>query len=107
MLLRVLLIILASSLIGCAGSSIKKPVLELGVIDYPRNEMIVNMTDGSSVKSAADLKYSVVVESIVFDGKRVPLSTYDKGICFTPPNWEKLQNYLNELERANTNTKTQ
>ncbi len=86
-------------LTSCAGLP-KAPSVELGVIDYPRGQVIVNMTGRSSFKNvdsipAAD--YRSVVKAIVSGGNRVPLASYDRAISFKPAEWQKVQSYMDSL----------
>lgn len=102
MLPKILLIISASSiLVSCAGAP-QKPNVELGVIDYPHGEVIVNMTDAKSfskINSVEEAKYRAIARAVVASGGRVPLASYDRAIAFKPLEWEKVQNYLNSLTR--------
>jgi hypothetical protein len=82
---------------GC-GHVPEKPVVEVGIIDYPRSEIITNKT-GPEVKSTEDLKYSNLTEKAQSTGSvRKPLSTYDKSVCFLPDEWTKVQIYMHLME---------
>lgn len=92
----------ASLLASCAGTGIpKKPAIEIGVIDYPRSEVIVNNTAKMSVSevNVASTTVRSVANGIIGSrsSKRQPLSTYHKAIAFRPAYWEAIQNYIDEL----------
>ncbi len=95
---RALLIIFLIS--GCASIP-KAPSVELGVIDYPNGEVIVNMTGNKSlqaIKSVDMATYRAVARAILAGG-RVPLASYDRAICFKPTYWQAVQDYMNALVR--------
>lgn len=100
---KALLIILVNSFFGCAvlsPSAPKAPSVELGVIDYPASQVVVNMTGAKSfrgIDSVQGANYRAVVNAIVSTGKRVPLSTYDRAIAFKPTYWQAVQDYMNAL----------
>lgn len=78
MLRRTLLV--SSSLLVLASCNVpEKPVVKICVIDYPRMEAICGESGGDG---------SVT---------RVPLSDLDKATSFAPAEWEKVQNYMDEL----------
>lgn len=72
----------------------EKPTVELGVIDYPRNEVITEIA-GPEVKSSEDLKYEKIKANA---SVRKPLSSYDKAVCFVPDAWVPVQTYMHLLE---------
>jgi len=94
------LLLLSLLACSCAGQLPPKPVLELGVIDYPSNEVIVNMTSGIKLDGVSDLTYDNLSTNIIASGSRVPLSTYDRAVSFKPDQWAILQNYIDALKRA-------
>lgn len=101
MTLRLLLLTTFSLLASCAGAPVK-PSVELGVIDYPSNEVIENMTGGASFRSINSIPKATaasVTRAVVSTGNRVPLSNYDKAICFQPDWWDVEVNYIHSLER--------
>ena len=61
---------------GCLAP--KKPNVELCNIDYPSDEGICGMTEGGEVY-------------------RIELSDLDRGTAFSPEEWEKVKNYIDEL----------
>jgi len=72
------------------------------VIDYHAAQVVVNMTGGASfrnITSVAKATYPNVVRAIVSGGKRVPLSSYDRAVCFKPDYWQQEINYIHGLER--------
>ncbi len=92
-------IILASS---CASAP-QKPSVELGVIDYPNNQVIVNMTGNPAFKSIRESftapSYKSVITAVIASRNRVPLASYDRAICFKPTYWQAVQDYMNSLVR--------
>jgi hypothetical protein len=98
------LLIICSLLSSCAlmPDAPPKPSVELGVIDYPAGQVVTNMTGGKSFKkidSVETATYRNVMAAIVSGGKRVPLASYDRAICFKPDWWGAEQNYIHALER--------
>lgn len=99
MLQKILLIISASSLFACAPLP-AKPNVELGVIDYPSGEVIVNMTGAKSFDRIQSVpSYAQVAKAIAASGNRVPLASYDRAIAFKPAYWQAVQDYMNSLVR--------
>jgi hypothetical protein len=71
----------------------------MGVMDYPRGEVITNQLDITKIKSAKDLHYDKLVANVKASKyKRVPIADYDRAIMFKPSAWELEQNYVDELE---------
>lgn len=80
----------------------QKPSVELGIIDYPSDSVIANMTGGrsfQSINSVESATYKNVATAILTGGKRVPLASYDRAICFRPAWWGIEQGYVHALER--------
>lgn len=99
MLQKILLAILVSILSAC-GHAPSPPNVELGVIDYPSNEVIVNMTGNTDLNQMKSLpSYDHVVDQIVAKGNRVPLASYDRAIAFKSNYWKMVQDYIDSLER--------
>lgn len=98
---RTLALLSLLSLTSCAGAP-EKPSFELGVIDYPAGQVIVNETNGKSMQridSVAKASHANVIRAIVAGGQRVPLASYDRAIAITPDNWTIFINYVHALER--------
>lgn len=94
-------VLLLFSACGTIPNLPEKPIVEIGVIDYPRDEIITNMTGGNKIKSIDDLSYSNVSKSAKGVGSvRKPLRGYDKAVSFLPREWEKVQNYVDQLAEA-------
>lgn len=94
-------IAIALLLCSCGGTPIK-PSVVVGVVDYPAGQVIENTTNGQAVKRIDSFEKATarnVRSAILFDGTRVPLSSYDKAICFKPDSWNVEVNYLHSLER--------
>ena len=106
MLLKVLLTAFSLTLASCAGAP-AKPVVTIGVIDYPANQVIENNTSGKAmkqIKTIAQATHENVVRAVDSAGSnRVPLSVYDNAVCFRPLQWEIVQNYLDALRTYVTN----
>lgn len=101
MLRKVLPTICSLLLASCGGAPVK-PSVELGVIDYPRNQVIENMTGGQSFKRIDSVEKATarnVTAAVFTGGSRVPLESYDKAICFRPDWWNVEVNYVHSLER--------
>lgn len=75
----VTLFLLSALLTGCETPP-KKPVVEIGGIDYPRQEIIAGLSDGSDAVH------------------REPLSSYDKATCFNLEAWESFKLWVKLLE---------
>jgi hypothetical protein len=92
-------------LTACGGAPIK-PSVDLGVIDYPRAQVIENQTGGASISKINTFdkaSHANVVKAIATGGQRVPLSTYDRAICFKPDSWNVEIAYVHSLERYISN----
>jgi len=77
-----------------------KPQVEVGIIDYPVNQVVTNLT-GEEIKSTKELKYEEISKKINGSGSvRKPLKDYDRAVCFLPDYWEMVQNYIDLLEEA-------
>lgn len=98
MLLRTLLISFSLLVSSCGGLPAKPKVI-ICVIDYPSSEGICGETDGEDIKKAKDIAYKRILERLKSQREvtRIPLSTMDKNVCFAPKEWEKVQNYVDEL----------
>lgn len=92
------LLIISSLLVGCAKIP-TKPSVTLCVIDFPSNEAICGTTLSQELESVKRMDYANVVMYIkgASDVHRVPLSSMDHAIAFTPPEWEKVKNYMDDL----------
>lgn len=88
------------ALYGCGALPVpEKPKLEMGIIDFPRGQVITNKLDMTKVTSAKQLHYKPLTTSLKSGKfKRVPLSEYDRAISFKPSAWEQQQNYIDKLE---------
>lgn len=92
-------------LTSCGGLPIK-PQVTLGVIDFPAGQVIENTTNGQKMKNVDSFEKATarkITSAIIFDGNRVPLSSYDKAICLTPDWWNVEVNYIHSLERYISN----
>ena len=76
---RLKTLLIASSLLVAACEVPEKPEVTICVVDYPRSEAICDTPGGGFPR-------------------RVPLSDLDKATSFTPPEWEKVQVYIDRLE---------
>ena len=88
-------------LVGC-GAMPTKPVVTLCIIDYAQMQGSCANTDGSKINHASELTYMTMARRLLA-GNRIPLSQMDKNICFAPSEWEKVQNYIDQLENAMKN----
>lgn len=84
--------------IGCAGAPVK-PSVELGVLDVPAQEVIVNNTAKMEFSKAEQIEYDNLVAKIILTGNRVPIIDYDKAISFKPDQWAILAKYVKALEQ--------
>lgn len=100
MLQRVFLTVLIVSLAACGSLPVpEKPKVEMGIIDYPRGEIITNRLDTTKIESVKQLRYSSLVKAIMASKyKRVPIKEYDRAIALKPKSWEQIQNYIDKLE---------
>lgn len=99
MRLKALVIIFSACLCACASLP-KKPSVELGVIDYPSDQVIVNMTGSAAMARISSVpSYHTVAAAINSSGQRVPLADYDRAIAFKPVYWQAVQDYMNSLVR--------
>lgn len=69
-----------SLLLASCQTMPEKPIVEVGGVDYPADQVIAGLSDGSDPVH------------------RVPLSTYDKATCFKPKEWEREKVYIKLLE---------
>lgn len=79
--MRLLKLLASFSLLVSLGCNVPEEPndLEIGVIDFPRQEIIWGIANsGDPVQ-------------------RAPLEGYDKATCFKPAEWAKVQAYLDEL----------
>lgn len=100
-MLRKTSLLICSLLVGCASLP-QKPSVELGVIDYNADQVVVNQTGGKSmsrIDSVEKAGYRNVVQAVVDGGNRVPLASYDRAIAFKPDAWQTEVNYIHSLER--------
>lgn len=87
-----------SLIVGCAGVP-AKPKIELCLVDYPATEVICGVTTKESIdklRSAPDytqLRRLVMAAST----ERKPLAYIDRGVALIPSEYEKLKNYIDEL----------
>lgn len=100
MLAKFLMVLTALSFTACGSLPVpEKPKVEMGIIDYPRGEIITNKIDSTKIESHKQLRYTPLVKAIMASKyKRVPIKDYDKAIAFKPASWEQIQNYIDKLE---------
>lgn len=85
--------------VGCAGAPTKpNPELCINMVTFGYADCA--LVNGRDFKKAKDLTYdeiNLIVETAQ-NRTNKPLSYLDKAVCFTPPNWEMVQNYISALE---------
>lgn len=91
---RILLASFSLFLVGC-NTLPEKPIVTICIIDYPRQEGICAETTNKT--EARDLAIQAIAAAAT---KRIPLESMDKSVCFSPKEWEKVQNYIDILEDA-------
>lgn len=74
----------------------KKPVVDLCIIDLPRNQLICASTDEDRISYTDYTKareYIMAQKEI----KVIPLGESDKYVCFSPKHWQSVNIYLKKL----------
>lgn len=89
-----LLCLLLSSCAQLAGNVPTKPVVDLCILDYVHGYGICNSTGG--MQTVADLRYRKLAAQLNSSINHIPLDQMNKDVCFSPPHWELIQNYLDE-----------
>lgn len=95
-----ILSVIALNISGCDHGPIR-PVIRICIIDYIANEAICGDTKKTNALTMEDITDNDIRELLERMGpvKRVPLSTLDRATAFAPREWEKLINYVGDLER--------
>lgn len=94
----------AITISGC-GSRIVKPDLEfcLNVIKdtIENSKCVCGMVKGEKFKKLDQVNYIHAVSSILDEPQWKPISYCHKATALRPSEWEKLQNYMHDLELEN------
>jgi 7,8-dihydro-6-hydroxymethylpterin-pyrophosphokinase len=89
------------SSLGC-GSNIKKPVIELCIVvvkdTIENSKCTCGLTNSESFTEINQVSYINAVKSVLNEPEYHPLSYCNKATALKPTEWEKLQNYLHDLE---------
>lgn len=97
--MRILIFVAISSLFSCAGMP-QKPVLEMCFLESAGSPIQgdCGLTGGKSITKASQLEYTKIKKSVTAVGQKVPIADLDGSVMFRPDEYEKLHNYLQELE---------
>jgi len=93
--LKTLLIIGSLLLTACPGVP-PKPEVEIGVLDVPAQEIIVGHASAKNFDRSALVNYGYIHHQMTV---RKPIMEYDKAVCARPPEWVKIRDYIDALER--------
>ncbi len=91
--MRLMMLLIAGVISGCA-CNVKKPLLEICVIDVPRNQCACGTSDTEGIRSAIYWEVIASRRGIV----RHPIAYCHKAVAMRPSEWEKAENYRNDLE---------
>jgi hypothetical protein len=75
------LALISSLLVGCGGLP-NKPVVNLCILDYARQQLSCTSTGATPVSI------------------RIPLEAGENYTCISPDDWAAIQNYINALSQA-------
>lgn len=108
MMIKLLMIFWISFVIissfGC-GSKIKKPTLELCVVvikdTLENSKCTCGLTSADKFTELSQVSYVNAVSHILDEPTWHPIQYCNKATALRPSEWEKLQNYLHDLEREN------
>lgn len=99
-----LLVIFSSIFSGC-GSHVTKPQLELCLIILGRGDIpdgcTCGLTNPAKIRSLSQVSYGKAIEFINDDPVLHPMSYCDRSTALRPAEWEKLNNYMHDLEIEN------
>ncbi len=96
--------------LGCASCRElpEKPVITLCVIDVPAQICRCGETDPETFFLESQIKATpleALKASVRGPMRREPLLSCDKSVAFRPPEWVKVRNYIDALEREITGGK--
>lgn len=87
--------------IGCT-SKVKKPVIELCLVvikdTLENSKCVCGPTDSQKVKELSSVSYINAVGNILDEPVWRPIQYCNKATALRPAEWQKLQDYLHELE---------
>lgn len=90
------LLLIAGVISGCACRGIQRPTIEICVIDAKTQQCACNIVNPDQMNTVS--YFEVAGNVLTRTAVRHPLSYCHKAVAMRPPEWEKAENYRNDLE---------